>query len=168
MKRWLLVVLFAVTAGFGMTSVYSVEPLNTANSALVLSATEDWVATADSVEAVDVFIGQKRGGGDWVATIGDDQGVPIQDAHRLSPACTAYSFVHFVFAPAVSVRKGAKYQLAVKHSLSSQDTLTEVFWDPNPNAYQYGVQGTRRSGDTLCNSPGNSRAIVETNCFLVF
>ena len=164
MKRWLLPVLIAASAGFSMTTMYSVEPIDMANSAFVKSATQEVIAVADTVSASDVFIGAPQNTGDWIVTVMDDQ-------QHSSVATVAakdslnYSFVHFVFPTPLPVRKGSRLTLTVNHSdwQHVPPVLTEVFWDPNPDAYQYGklyLDGIEHAGALAARVYGLNRVIT--------
>ena len=133
--RLMAVVLVTASVAFGAVTVYTVEPLNMANSAFVHRASEDLVAVADSLREIWPFLGARQDTGNWVATIYNEHGTPIGQAARTAATCTSYSFVRFAFLTPIGVRKGAKYSVEIKHS--SGNPVTEVFWDPN-NPYPYG------------------------------
>jgi hypothetical protein len=136
MKRCIALLLVATAAAFGSIQVYSVEPVDMAHSAFVTSAQEDFVATSDTILYTDIFLGSQDSVGSWQAEILDENNV--RQGNVVQVRCSTslqYSFVHFVFSPGVSVQKGSKYILDVKHS--SGQAVTQVFWNPN-GEYSFG------------------------------
>ncbi len=135
MNRIVVGMFFAMVVLFATSTVYDVD-LSYNDTLFAISATQTFIATADSIDTVSFFCGREITSGQYQFKLYDADGneLPNSPIANCDAAGNKYKLVSAGFNQRVFVRKGFTYRLYVEHS---DDSIINFYFNRH-NTYKNG------------------------------